>query len=409
MQGIMKRIYFLVLLGFYCNVYAQVSGCTDPLSDNYNPQATVNDGSCSYMFTLLSPSSSAPVPAVLKETSGLVSYNGLLYTHNDSDDANIYEIDSATGQILKTIQLPGIINKDWEEIAQDENYFYVGDFGNNSNGNRTDLKIIRISKQTAITGNPVPEIISFTYSNQSDFTASGGNNTDMDCEAMIVTDSGIYLFTKQWVSNGTMVYFLPKVPGSYAATPVTGYNVQGLITGATYVKDKNIIVLCGYSSLLQPFVYLLYDFTGNDFFSGTKRKIVLDIPFHQVEGIATANGLDYYITNERFSQLNINAKLHTINLESYLQAYFNSITLTDKKKENSKTIIYPNPAEDVVYINTENTVGLKLYVITDNTGRVVQQGNLNTGTSAINIEALPAGIYYIKTDNSTMACRLVKK
>lgn len=84
-----------------------------------------------------------------------------------------------------------------------------------------------------------------------------------------------------------------------------------------------MIVLTGYSSSLQPFLYLLYDFNETAFFSGNKRKIGLNLPFHQVEGIATTDGLKFYISNEYFNQFTINVpqKIHTLNLSSYLQNY----------------------------------------------------------------------------------------
>jgi hypothetical protein len=91
---------------------------------------------------------------------------------------------------------------------------------------------------------------------------------------------------------------LSKTPGSYKAQYKNSYDVQGLVTGATLLENKKLVVLCGYNSLLQPFTLLLYDYEANDFFSGNKRKINLNLAFHQVEGIATNNGLKYFISNE---------------------------------------------------------------------------------------------------------------
>ncbi|MBK6966718.1 MAG: hypothetical protein IPH20_23180 [Bacteroidales bacterium] len=335
----MKKIYIIWLLGFYliaAQSEAQVYGCTDPLANNYNASATNNNGSCTYNSTSVSSTASFNLAAALDETSGLIRWNNQVWTHNDSQDINIYALDTLNGSIVQTQPLSGVVNTDWEEISQDDDYLYIGDFGNNGNGNRTDLKILKISKSSVLAGSPVTETINFSYSNQVNFNPTGGNNTDFDCEAFIVSADSIFLFTKQWVSNQTSVYSLSKTPGTHIANLKTTYNVQGLITGSTSVLQENLIVLSGYSSTLQPFVYLLYDYNGTNFFSGNKRKIGLNLAFHQVEGIATNNGLKYYISNEYFNQFpfNVQQKLQVLNLSTYLANYINTNNLPANRNLN---------------------------------------------------------------------------
>ncbi|MDZ7615228.1 MAG: hypothetical protein U5K51_17145 [Flavobacteriaceae bacterium] len=96
--------------------------------------------------------------------------------------------------------------------------------------------------------------------------------------------------------------------GNYVAAYQSTYDISGLITGATFLESKDLLVLCGYSPQLSPFLYLLYDFSAEQFFGGNKRKIILDLPLHQTEGIATSNGLDYFISNEKYNV--ISQKLH---------------------------------------------------------------------------------------------------
>lgn len=308
---------FIMMLSS-CGIISQ-KGCTDVLANNYNPSAMLNDGSCVYTPELVSTSHNYILDDVLSETSGLIYWNGVLWTHNDNGDNILYKLNPNDGSIAGNISLDPQINKDWEAITQDGDYIYVGDFGNNLNGNRTDLKILRISKTSIIAGNPQIDIISFSFSDQSDFSPTGTNNTNYDCEAFIIKDDFIFLFTKEWISNKTRVYKLPKVPGEYSAELQSTYDVQGLITDAVYYKDRGIIALCGYSKLLQPFVFLLYDFEDDKFFSGNKRKLNIDLPFHQVEGIATNDGLNYFITNEKFDVSGTIQQLHTLNLTEFLK------------------------------------------------------------------------------------------
>jgi hypothetical protein len=76
----------------------------------------------------------------LKESSGLAASKanpGLLWTHNDSgNDAEIYLVDKNLN-ISLTVHLPGIENRDWEDITvgpgpdSTKSYVYVGDIGDN--------------------------------------------------------------------------------------------------------------------------------------------------------------------------------------------------------------------------------------------------------------------------------------
>ena len=328
----MKIISVLFFL-FITATYAQISGCTDPLSKNYNPLATINDGSCHYSSTKIKPIYSVALPENLNESSGLTLSNSLLWTFNDDKDTSLYAID-INGNLKQKIVLKNVINKDWEGIYQDSSYFYIGDFGNNVSGNRKDLHILRVEKKSLESINQKIDTISFSYSNQTDFRPLKSNTTNFDCEAFIVTTDSIYLFTKQWKNQNTSVYSLPKTPGNYTAQYKETFKIKGLITGATYLSSYNSIVLCGYSKTLQPFIYLLYDYKKNSFFLGNKRKIKLQIPFHQIEGIATPDGLQYYFTNENFIRkpfINSPQKLHQFDLSTYLSSYLS-------KKNNIKNL-----------------------------------------------------------------------
>lgn len=315
-----------MLLVFFATVLqAQVIGCTDPLSRNFNPAATVNDGSCTYKNTYVNPVRSQVLPAVVKETSGLINLSGKFYTHNDNRDTQLYELDTLSGNVKNNIRIEGVNNIDWEEIAQDDEYIYIGDFGNNATGNRNNLKIYQISREGFAAGKPSVSQIEFTYPDHTVEDAS--NRTNFDCEAFVVSKDSLYLFTKQWKSKATSVYALPKTSGKYTARLVATHDTEGLITGAAYLHDKQVIVLTGYSKFLQPFFYLLYDFKGENFFSGNKRKVEIDLPYHQVEAVSTNDGIRYFVTNEFFTFLpfiRVSQKLHEFDLSDYLQMHLNT-------------------------------------------------------------------------------------
>jgi hypothetical protein len=314
-----KKILFFVLC--ITSTYGQISGCTDSLAKNFDPKATNNDGSCVYASAKIKPKSSTNLSDSLLETSGLISFDNLLWTHNDDHDTTIYGLDS-NGKIQNKIKLDKVKNNDWEEISQDSSYIYIGDFGNNFQGNRKDLHLLRIEKKSFLTNKPLIDTISFSYSNQTNFNIQKENSTDFDCEAFVISQDSIYLFSKQWKQNKTTVYVLPKIPGKYIAKLKETLDVKGLITGATLLTSGKGIVLCGYSGMLQPFLYLLYDYKNNDFSAGNKRKIKLSLPFHQIEGIESLDGKLFYLTNEAFIRkpfVNVPQQMHSLDLGSYLK------------------------------------------------------------------------------------------
>lgn len=331
---------FFVLLGFImvfgeCCL-AQVCGCTDPLAKNYNPEAIINDGGCLYAPTIIQAKGIGWLDSLLDGTSSLICWDNGYWTYNDHIDNCLYQIDSTNAAILETLCVKGIKNYDTEEISQDSLYLYFGDFGNNR-GNRRDLHILRISKESLLNQIVVVDTISFSYEDQTDFT-SRPQATDYDCEAFVVTNDSIYLFTKQWASAKTTLYSLPKTPGTHIAHQRETYDVKGLITGATYMPKYQLVVLCGYDydkknklAALRPFLYLLYDFKENRFFSGNKRRLNFKSNAKdQVEGIATSNGLDYYITNEHFRTtvmgitIDLPARMQYLDLREYLLPYLKS-------------------------------------------------------------------------------------
>lgn len=406
----MKKLSLIYLLLFISNKANAQSGCTDIKANNYNATATINDGSCSYNGANISPATTKNLGAQLPETSGLIFWNNTLWSHNDDADIKLYTVDTASAAMLQSYTLTNTINKDWEEISQDSAYIYVGDFGNNSNGNRTDLHILRVEKNSLLLNMPIIDTIYFSYSNQTSFTATGANNTNFDCEAFLVTTDSIYLFTKQWLAEKTSIYALPKTPGTHIAQLRSTINIQGLATGITYLESKKLAVLCGYSKTLQPFFYLLYDFKNNDFANGNKRKVTINLAFHQIEGIATSNGLKYYASNENFATLSIPQKLHTFDLSNFFSTYLNSIptTLTYSKQASPLTI-FPNPAKELLQIIIPNELIHSTCTIFDISGKARMNVLFNGIRNNIDIHTLAAGMYFIHIDGQYEDAIFVKQ
>jgi hypothetical protein len=238
------------------------------------------------------------LPDDLAETSGIIIYDSLLWTINDGgDEAAIYAVDLVEGNIVRTVYLAQKENKDWEDIAQDDNFIYIGDFGNNT-GDRDDLVIYKIAK--SILTHEVEQVVHpieifFRYEDQTDFSM-GENETSFDCEAFIVEGDSLILFSKDWVNNHTTIYRIPKFQGTFVAKNSGRFNSNGLVTGADRTSGE--IVICGYNGYI-PFVTSIHH--GDTLsISGAPRHYIqlYDQVGYQIEGIAFFNE-KIYLTAER--------------------------------------------------------------------------------------------------------------
>ena len=267
----------------------------------------------------------------LGNTSALFYWEGRLWTSNDHGTLTLHCLDTLTGTTLQRVGCDTTFS-DMEEVAQDSVYFYFGDFGNNHERLRNDLRILRLHKSDLTRGICRFDTIAFSYSGYDPGGAGARRlpTTDYDCEAMVAAGDSLFLFTKQWSSRRTTCFALPKEPGSYTALPRFTLDVDGLVTGACHTArvtpevTRQVLALCGYSLLLQPFVSLMYGFDGTAFDQGHRNRLTLNRPIGtQTEAIASADGLHYWLTNEAFSRFGISqpAQLLSIDLSPLLGDY----------------------------------------------------------------------------------------
>jgi len=241
------------------------------------------------------------LPEELMENSGMTEYGGLLWNINDGgDEAAIYGFSSKDTLLHQKIILREAFNTDWEDITQDDRHLYIGDFGNNL-GDRHDLRIYIVNKRDLLPASdsiPVTGIISFSFQDQSDFTPAP-NSTPWDCEAFVVTEDSLILFTKDWVSNQTSLYTLPAKAGTYAAKFRKRYNVSGLVTAAAYSSSRKELLLLGYENYI-PFISVVPDFGLDNFsFTGIRRTDFPDLLGTQAEGITYSADGTVYVSCEQ--------------------------------------------------------------------------------------------------------------
>lgn len=256
----------------------------------------------------------------IKETSGLEDADtSSLYTENDGGSGSyLYRISKFTGDILQVVDIQNGKNNDWEDLGGDEDYVYIGDFGNNR-GDRHDLRVLKFSRSALLLDKkPEPQKIKFTYPDQDSFKPR--NKHDFDCEALIALGDSLYIFTKNRASLTTTVYRLPKIPGEYVAERMGQFNTNGLVTGADIrTGDTNSLVLVGYSHVgmrYAAFIWIFTGFQGSHFFSGTRKRVEI-APHLQAEGIVWDTDSTVLITNE--ARPGGHADLQRVDLSAFMQ------------------------------------------------------------------------------------------
>lgn len=337
------------------------------------------------------------------ESSGLVFTGNQLWTHGDSgNSSSIFAIDTVTGNIIQTVRIDNYPNTDWEDIAADNDFIYIGDFGNNL-GNRTDLKILKIAKDSIGNQETVhvkAEAIRFSYLDQQSFAAD--NKTDYDCEALISFHDSLYIFTKDHRDYHTRVYGLPKNPGNYQVNPIADFNIGGVVTGADCDSLSNKIILIGYDgSKRHSFLYLLSEFHGNQFFSGNVEKVMsADNTQWQTEGVCFVNSHQLFLSCE--TTADVPASLYDFYLPDSLSTY-------SAPSKSMGIKYFPNPASG--FLNIDSDEKIKSLSITDIQGKTILNLELNSHQYRVNLEALNLknGIYFLElnTDDAVEVKKIV--
>lgn len=188
-----------------------------------------------------------PLEEKLSEISGLEQLNEstLVAINDGGNKAELYLLD-LQGNPIKTVIVSNASNVDWEDLARDNKYLYIGDIGNNKN-NRKNLCVYKVKIDDILNSSDVvAEKISFNYFDQKEFPPSK-QELNFDAEGMIIYRSAIFIFSKNRTEpfNGTcMVYSIPKTPGYHTAKYQFDFTVgdegwwKDAITGADIFEEE---------------------------------------------------------------------------------------------------------------------------------------------------------------------------
>lgn len=143
--------------------------------------------------------------AAIPESSGIVKspkYEGIFWTHNDSGNPPELFAVRADGTLVARVPVEGAPNIDWEDLAADRGFIYLGDIGNN-----TGLLNVRIIYQFAEPDpfanpiEPVKPLAEFRY------TYPDG---PFDAESLVVRDERIYVIRKAGPGSSIVYRLTPQ-------------------------------------------------------------------------------------------------------------------------------------------------------------------------------------------------------
>ena len=209
----------------------------------------------------------------------------LVWVIEDAGNSNtLFGLDE-NGNIIKTITIRNVKNKDWEDLTSDEQgNIYIGDFGNN-NKKRKKFWIYKINHTDLSKTTAIAETIEFKLPKGQD---------SKDFESFFLFNNFFYIFSKE-----TKQFITLKVPnaiGEHQAVVLSEYNLAGKnnkITSADISKNGTTVVLLNHDKLWK-----LSNFKADNFFSGAITELKFE-HHSQKEGICFKTENEVIITDER--------------------------------------------------------------------------------------------------------------
>jgi len=235
----------------------------------------------------------------LKESSGLCYFDNRFWSINDSGGGNIlYSFGSSKSDSIEKHQIGSANNRDWESLDDDSLFVYIADVGDNF-GTRKPLFIYRISKAGLNKGGEILcDTIRFQIP-EKQVNPQSRVWSSHDCEAIVIINDSIYLFTKNWIDFTSSVYVIPAKPGSYSQAARSVVRVNMLVTGADYEPCSGNLFLVGYMKYKPAMVVYPSYYSG---YLADKPFMRVAFPARfgtQTEAVSVSCAGEVFISSER--------------------------------------------------------------------------------------------------------------
>jgi hypothetical protein len=207
---------------------------------------------------------------------------------------------------------------------------------------------------------------------------------------------------------------------SYNSTGLVGEILTQILTNGNWTNSSRSVYTYGSSEVVETLLTETWSNGGwqnnsNQTYSYDANNYVTTL-FTQTWDFATSSWIEYqsnYTNNEDGTPNQVimqkwdvtSGSWNNYQRTTYTYPVINSNGLNFSS--DASITIYPNPSSDFIHLNLNGIQLNQPFFISDNMGRKLESGILITGTSAIDIHDLPAGIYLLNIDDRTY--RIVKQ
>ncbi len=234
----------------------------------------------------------------LSEISGLEKLtDSLLIAINDGGNEPLIYVLDFTGKIIAKKAVTNATNIDWEALAIDQKYVYIGDFGNNLN-ERKDLCIYRISRNSILNEEQlIAEKMFLRYREQTQFPPEQTSRY-FDAEAMTFFEGQLWIFTKNSTKPFDGISYIYAVQFESNQSKTLSITAELKLNKTSYLKDAitsactvgTTIVLTTYNRMIE----LSFPKQGL-----TKSNLFFYPHIQQVEACVSIGQDTYFISNEK--------------------------------------------------------------------------------------------------------------
>ena len=251
-----------------------------------------------FLSSFVSAQTDYPLPSQLSEISGLEKWNdSTLIAINDGGNEPILFLLNLNGQITRKISVSNASNIDWEALAIDDNYVYIGDIGNNMN-ERKDLCIYRMNRgEIAHSSTVIAEKMNISYKEQRTFPPLN-KERHFDAEAMTFFEGQLWIFTKNSTKPFDGLSFIYMVQFEANQTKTLSKVTELKLNRTSYLKDA----VTGACTVNQSIVLSTYNRLINLEFPKqgmTKSNLYFYPHIEQVEAFVSIGPSTFFISNEK--------------------------------------------------------------------------------------------------------------